>query len=212
MKKIILIILIFVTSLVSLVCYRGDLYDKVAGIPLDSVISPVSQDKKIYIFPDPTIRQGNLGGRSGANSLCNNLVYGLAPTHPFLNGLTVRAFISDSTYNISALVPSDYNVAPVYGVTSANVETLISNTWNDLWVGIGTILINDLSTATGASDNWWSGSTQYGFRSANYCNDWNDNSSYQGTIGDIGSTDANWIDTGTPFGCNNQQTLMCVAY
>ena len=220
MKKIVLIISIFFISLISLVCYRGDLYDNVAGIPLDSVISPVSQDKKIYIFADPTkhtgdLRNGQTDGRTGANSLCQSA----AASFSSLNGLTVYAFISDPIYyNIRDLVPSDYSTAPVYGIISVPyTETLISNTWNDLWnTSLDPRLLTNLQAATGVSGEWWSGSISDGLSDGDNCNNWNNGGGgYSGRTGLTGATDSSWIyyvSPLRPLTCSSLATLMCVAY
>ena len=222
MKKIVLITTIILMSLLSLVCYRDDLYNNTSSKTL-AMVSLLPLLLTIYIFTDPVnIYQGDLsgaGGRAGADALCQALY---TSTFSFLDmPITVKAFISvDSTDNIKDLAPGYPATAAVYGVKSVGTLTPIANTWDDLWITVVVSLLNNLDTATDTNGNsWWSGSDSNGLYDdsllSGNCSNWTTSSILQdGQVGDETQYNSTWLRRAVlnPRPCWFPRKLMCMAY
>jgi hypothetical protein len=216
MKRLVLTISIVIISLLSLVCYRFDLYNEISSkkSTLISLLQPqVLLPQKIYIFTNTglPIQTGNIGGRVGADLNCNNLYS--TTFSSFLNVSVVRAFISVSNIDqIKDLVPTSIMTDPVYGVKSNATITPIANAWTDLWSTATIPLLNSVGTATDAGAGWWSGSDTLGqFDTVNNCTNWSSSIVGNGTYGDPTVTGATWIQFGT-LPCSSALKLLCVAY
>jgi hypothetical protein len=217
MKKIFLLTIIVLISLLSLVCYRDDLYDNTSSKTF-ATLSLIQPFRAIYIFTDPaTTYNGNLGGRPGADATCQALYTG---TFSFLEKpTTVKAFISvDFGDNIKDLAPGFPTTAAVYGAKAIGTITPIANSWDDLWITATVPLLNNLSTATDANVSWWSGSDPDGlydttFTTTNNCSNWTDGAAGDGQTGSRLQIDSRWIrSTTNPRPCSTPRKLLCVAY
>jgi len=154
---------------------------------------------------------GNLGGLSGANSLCQTQA-----TAAKLTG-TYKAFLSTSTQDVVSLIPSAQASLPVY---NSKAEQLYSS-WTSVfggsgWPGSVTIYSFDgkaVDEGTGASPAWndadcWHGSTSAGLVSTgNTCTDWTATTG-SGAGGEI---DMNQMMTpGETNLCTLYQAVICV--
>jgi hypothetical protein len=168
---------------------------------------------KIYIY-NGGLHDPYLADRSTADSICQTAASGFT----VLSGKSVKkAFISFSSDDMRDLVASQYKGLPVYGVTTDGTETLLKDTWNNLWAATG---INDtLQNATGITDGWWSGSTNDGVFSGpdSSCRQWTCNANpctfpASGTAGKYGdNTGTEWLNQGS-YACNSTVHVLCVAY
>lgn len=206
-------------SLLSLVCYRDDLYDNTSSKTL-AMVSLFQPLRTIYIFTDPvTTYTGNLGGRAGADALCQTLYTNF---FSFLDTpVTVKAFISVMPGdNIKDLAPGYPATAAVYGAKFDQTITPIADTWDDLWITALVPLLNNIQTATDATTQWWSGSDSNGsfdnsLSTWNNCSNWTSNSFLQdGQVGSLIQTNTTWIRRAifNPQPCSTSRQLMCVAY
>jgi hypothetical protein len=226
MKKIFLLTTIVLISLLSLVCYRDDLYDNTSSKTLIT-LSLFQPPRTIYIFTDPVINYpgdfGGPGGRAWADALCQALYTSTFSFLSFLNTpSTVKAFLSVTTLdNIKDLAPGYPTTAAVYGVKSDQTITPIANTWDDLWNTASVPLLNDLQTATNANQSWWSGSDSNGLYDNSLtpiwdnCSNWTSSSPIQdGQVGDQTKTNPEWIERvlNNPRPCSTTRQLMCVAF
>ena len=220
MKKILLITTILFISLLSLVCYRDDLYNDSSSKTLTAFSMYQPPIPTIYIFTDPaTTYQGSLGGRDGADATCLTLYEN---TFSFLDIPSgVKAFLSvmpgDNIKDLMPSYPFYLATAPVYGVKSDQTITPIANAWNDLWNTASVPLLSNLSTATDATTSWWSGSDPNGlfdttFTSTNNCSNWTDGAVGNGQTGSRTQVDSRWIrSTTNPRLCSSFRQLMCMA-
>jgi hypothetical protein len=178
-------------------------------------LQPTTPDK-IYIYSAGT-HDGFLANRSTADSLCQTAASGITA----VSGKTVKkAFISFSgSDQIKDLVASLYQTLPVYGIKTNGTETLLKDSWNNLWTALG---INaSLSSATDITDVWWSGSDTNGTSMAGSgtCLEWTCNAGSCSTpaAGYLGShsinTGSTWLNNSANIGCNtNTVYVLCVAY
>jgi hypothetical protein len=151
-----------------------------------------------------TLRNGNLGGRSGADALCSASPFrpaGLVLTHAFLS-----TSASDQISGFTALygVPSSLPVQSSSGVILAsNFATLLG----------GTIPRNLQDAGVYASSaSWWSGSDASGNVVANTCTGFT--SSLVSALGQFGlpaEVDDSWISAGA-FSCNIRNMVVCIAF
>lgn len=179
---------------------------KTGSPEISSAFGQVSEPpQRIYIFYAGDYN-GNLGGRSGADSLCltakNNNFSFLPDTVT-----TVKAFLSvDIGDEIINLVGESY---PVYGVKTDQSITKISDTWEDLWDGNIDV---DLQTALGIDSLWWSGSNQYGAAVIETCNAWTSEASTDyAETGHWNRPNIMWIYYNNEL-CNDSRPLLGVAY
>ena len=151
---------------------------------------------KIYMFPTTTLYDGNLKGglsdaRTGADAIA------LANRPAGLAGKTVHAFISISSTDSIASMPTNFdfpNNIPIYNVDGT---LKIADNWADLMDGyINTSLGSAFSMPD--SDYWWSGSNDNGlYDSVNNCNSWTSNlASVNGEVGLKNTIGPTWINNG----------------
>lgn len=209
--------MIFGAILFFVTCERNDLYDNhkdyalsVVNLGLDSGGAAAPTAIYIYRYTGGTV-QGSLGGRAGADALCQSIA-------PPASTTVVHAFLSVSTADqVRDLVPLAYQVLPVYDGTGTN---LISTTWALMWDGS---IDQSLSNAgvLGGGAEWWNGSFLNGtYNSASSCDgglgSWTTNSNaFTGQAGNSNAPtplpDANWI-IWSQYTCNTITNLLCVAY
>ena len=150
-------------------------------------------------------RDGNLGGRAGADTLCQgsaNRPAGYA---------NARAFISVAANDAIADMPGNYGV-PTVGAIAGPTGTLIANSWADLLDGSISASLNAAGISSGAT-RWWSGSNADGSLQLANCLNWTTNAGGQlGSAGNPGNTDNDWISDGS-WACSvATRDLICIAY
>lgn len=194
MKKIIIIVLLLASTFIIATCERSDMYNLATiGLPPKGVI---------YIF-NIGMSSGDLGSRNDANTTCYNMgiMY-----HSIIKASTVKAFRSYSGIDeIRFLVPTQYWLYPVFGISSTMKLTMISTSWAGLWDGA---LESNIDTAVGlvSPSPWWSGSNDDGSASVNNCGSWQDSNS--ATMGQVGST----LFSDSTVTCDTSQYVLCLAY
>ncbi|MDX1956923.1 MAG: fibronectin type III domain-containing protein [Leptospiraceae bacterium] len=164
---------------------------------------------KIVLFRYSSTTAGNVGGRTGADSLCSTSRSGVTiqPTNITCKG--VRAFLSFTGDNIVDM-PTAYGIDPTNPIVSAS-NIAISNNWNALATS-GTIS-NSMNAAGVSTITYWTFTTSTGVVSANSCNNGtsSDGFSYQGSYGNQISITNTWI-TNTAISCGFTYTILCVCY
>lgn len=148
---------------------------------------------------------GDMGGLSGANAICN-----ASSNKP--EGTTGVAFLSTSSQALLLLpgVPLDL---PVQGPNGLPLAT----DWFDLFGFEQTILntLGDAEVLPFASNEFYSGTAPDGFPEPGYtCDDWNssDSRSFFATVGIGDETSDFWISHTDPPGCNAILYLLCAAW
>lgn len=154
---------------------------------------------------------GNLGGRSGADTKCSsNKPVGVTQAN-------VRAFVSLSTADEIRDMPSNYGVATNQEIHSQTGSRIATN-WTALMSG--TIEMTLLAAGVPFSGNWWAfGNNVGGAGFTEYMGDnfacvggTSSSSSWEGTQGNSGYTDTRWLYN-TPFlTCNQTAYLLCIAF
>ncbi len=148
------------------------------------------------------LKNGNLGGRSGADATCN------ASNASGVN-TAEHALIAVSTSDtITSLLPINRQDLPI--VASSKV---IASNWSDFTDG--TINLSLVSAGVIPGNNWWSGAesdTGGSIGATANCGGFTlSGSSDWGNIGDGSLTSTGWMKT-VQQQCNNTYYLVCVAY
>lgn len=164
---------------------------------------------KVILF-SLTAPNGNLGGRSGADSACSNAASS--------QGLrcTTKAFISMSGADQISDMPTHYGVPTDLPIQSSNT-TQIAATWSALLNATFSSLDSSLSGAgvIPSGQFWWSGSFSDGNNTEfSTCLEWSDGTSGQGGVrGDGDSTTGGWLYTNV-VSCDgiSAQYMLCICY
>ncbi len=150
------------------------------------------------------VQVAELGGRNGADSICQQV-----SNKPAGYG-AYRAFISVNANDEIRDMPTNYGVPTNVPITSPN-GTTIANNWADLLDGN----IQKSLSAAGvipAESTWWSGSSSDG-SVTNTCQEWMVvTSSAFGDYGCADATDASWINCETQSCDVENAHLLCIAY
>lgn len=205
MKPLLFILLLFSAAILFLHCDREDIYSILKDKTEIEIIP-----EKIYIFSSGASNNGNMGGRSGANAICQAAYTGTYSGD--FQATIVRALISvDAADHVKDLVPPLWGTLPVYGVHSGTkAETLLKSTWNELWSvpGINTTL----SAALNLGSFYWTGSNDDGTPAFQTCLAWtSDNVGEAGYTGNNTGTIGNWM-YGNNATCNTVNSVVCMAY
>jgi len=174
------------------------------GFDLDdnNADSEVSKSGTI-VYATTCLSNGNLGGRSGADSKC------LSCKPAGLQCNNIHALISSGiTTDEVRDMPANYGYGsnnPLYWYHSTNkVLTKFANNWADALDG--GIMVNS-NTGTGWNQFFWTGSDSSGRSASQNCNYWIA-SSGAGQLGHTSLTTASWINY-LPQTCSAQNALMC---
>jgi hypothetical protein len=169
----------------------------------------------IYIYNGGT-HNGNFLNRTTADALCQTAASGFTA----LSGKRFKkAFISFSGFDqIKDLVPAQYAALSVYGLKSDGTETLLKDTWNNLWTSSG--IGDTLQNTVGIVDGWWSGSAADGSFSgiSSSCREWTCNTNpcdpaASGIAGRFNNNSAAMWLTGVGYACDATLIhFLCVAY
>jgi hypothetical protein len=166
---------------------------------------------KTVIYVDQTMRNGNFGGRSGADAIC------AASANKPATATLVHAFISVNAtdeirdMHVSGGDATHYNTnSPIYWYKAATqlANSLVANNWADM-------LDNSISTAqntgTGLGYTVWTGSSSAGALAAS-CSGWTSTTSVNGEYATYGVTNSTWLDaTAGNCAATNVGGLRCIA-
>jgi hypothetical protein len=149
------------------------------------------------VFVSSTSQTGNLGGLSGADTICQSLGSSLTPAGTFV------AWLSDDTHDAKDRVTSS---GPWYRLDGIKV----ANSKADLIDGTVFTSINyDNTGSYSPMTDAWTGTNSGGTRSIYYCSNWGSPSSgVYGTVGNISTASSSWSDV-THFSCNASYKLYC---
>jgi hypothetical protein len=170
------------------------------GVPATQFV----RSRVVLYRESDTVRNGNLGGRSGADALCSASV--LRPA-----GLVrVRAFLSMSPTDQISAFPAMYKVPTGLPVESAsgailasNFTTLLGGVLQQTLVQAG--VFNDL-------DQWWSGTDVSGNFVGPACGGFTSSSNaVGGNVGLTISSLSSWINVG-PIICSLTKFFVCIAF
>lgn len=154
---------------------------------------------------------GNLGGRSGANTKC------VSAKPVGVTQANVKAFVSLATTDEIRNMPTNYGVAINQEIRSETGSRIAAN-WTALMSG--SIEMTLLAAGVPFNGNWWSfGNNVPGAGFTEYMGDnfacvggTSSSSFIEGAYGNSGFTDTRWLYN-TPFlFCNNTAYLLCIAF
>lgn len=169
-----------------------------SAVPLASPVSTTPQVAK-KVFITSTTYNGNLGGLSGADSICQNR----ASAANFTG--TWKAWLSDQTTFVTNRI--NHNTGPLTLIDG----TQVASDWNNLWRLSAPINMTELGTIN--SGTVWTNTDTTGYGKANSCSNWASSSSTFG-IGSIGlygwaaNTDSTWTESNSTT-CNELKSLYC---
>lgn len=158
----------------------------------------------LRIWNSETTADGALGGRAGADSICQ--ADGGRPADPSLN--QVRAFISISASDEIRDMPTLYSVPIGEAVYRDDGTTVVAADFAALLNTNSVALTNSVTSMLGATA--WTGSNADGSLGVNAC------SGYTSVIGDgvagfPSDSNSNYLAVGD-IGCNFTESLYCLAW
>jgi hypothetical protein len=167
---------------------------------------------KTVIYLDSTARNGNLGGRSGADATCAS-----SPSKPSnaISG-SVHAFISVNAADEIRDMPSTYGYNssnPIYWYNASTGQSIasVANNWADMLDGT---ISNSQQTGTGLLYYPWSGSLPDGSLKSFYnCNGWtNSTNTIQGQFTNYANTNSLWLESAaTTCDVPTNHVVRCIA-
>jgi hypothetical protein len=186
----------------------------VNAVKLGGVPAALFLRSRIVLFAEGDTRNGNLGGRAGADTLCQ-----ASKARP--GGLVqVRAFLTVSATDQLANYEANYRVPSSLPIESASGTVLASN-FSRLLVGSINVNLAAAGVLPTVVDAWWSGSKPdgtvrrtFGGGAEATCAGWQDGSSANaGGTGAPHVSDDLWITFGFDnCDINNDARLLCIAF
>jgi len=154
-------------------------------------LARTADPKVTVIYLTTTTTTGNLGGRSGADTLCTTY----RPTNLPAACVNRHAFISVSSTDEIQDMPLLYGYnpeMPMYWWHNTNVAyNLMAANWSDALDGS---ILQGQDSGTGLSIFPWTGSTTAGAVDSSYrCNGWVSTSGYNGRYGDYSSATGTYL-------------------
>ncbi len=181
-----------------------------SGSECESAVCETVCISPIFVFVTPSTYNGNLGGRSGADSKCAAAApSGAANVHALLS---VNA--SSEIQDLWSLYGYDDTKALYWYNLSTSAVTLMANNKSDLLDGS---IQNTQLAGTGVDAYVWTGSNSDGSLYTNSCINWT--SSYwsgaqqreRGQYGYPGSVGSSWlISPGSGYGCSTALHVRCL--
>lgn len=158
---------------------------------------------ELYLFPSEEVHSANLGGRLGADEICQN-TYGSNFSHLVCaNG--VSAFLSVDTDDEIQDMPELYGIDTELTILNAdNGDAVVAGNWADLLDG---------EIQSSFDFDWWSGSLPDGsIGEFGNCSGWTSTDPDLAIGGDAGMTDTFWIEL-SDFTCDvSELNVMCLCY
>ncbi len=166
----------------------------------------------VYMFATTAYYRGGLGGRSGANGLCQSEY---AANYSHLGAANIYAFISVDSGDEIRDMPANYYVPTTSPIRSAN-NTIISSNWAGLLdAGVDNSMIG-AGVVTSFVHYYWTGSYWDGSLAGHNCSNWTQSSDgYYGEIGDPNTSTTQWLDyQGSPQNpCySSTRKVLCVCW
>ena len=171
-------------------------------------------DAEIVMYSVNSGSVGNLGGRSGADALCNS-----GKPDALSHLAQVHAFLSVSSSDTIKDMPENYNVHAGATIRGPNGNAIASH-WDDLLDGaiLTSLQSAGVENVTGFIDvvRWWSGSEPDGLLTTDHCIGWTQNAAGSGSeglgrYGRLDKIDSQWIEAYSSS-CNVTNNFLCVAY
>ncbi len=171
-----------------------------AGRPLPSIVAPPSSKK---VFVTSTFHDGNLGGVSGGDAICQTL----ANAVPSLTGRTFKAWLSDTSTDAIDHVTVTATNGPWYRLDDVKVAGSKAELAT---APLFTAIVVDENGAYTDNSNVWTGTDTAGIKTANRCVDWTSNAGnpVSGHFGTAGVADSRWTDWTDSY-CNFSNALYC---
>jgi hypothetical protein len=170
---------------------------------------PVAPQAPLILYEESAVgRNGNLGGRAGADTLCQASANGPA------GYINPRAFISVDANDEIRDMPGNYGVPTNVPIQSLTGNVIATN-WADL---LDNTIAMTLQAAGVTTTLWWSGSNGDGSLNADSCVGWTSAAPSEGGItGGAGATDLEWIQEGPQAAsCGGSTittiTVLCLAF
>ena len=194
-----------------------------SGVFDNSTIPKPANHITIFTRKTSTTQNGNMGGRTGVDNICKNII-DTELINMFNNSCTnIRAFISVSSTDEIRDFPTIYSVPTNVKVRSENGR-LIANNWSGLLAsssgGDPTGILGTLYGLTGfhggeesVTKYYWTGSNSDGSEAAN-CNGWTTGSNTSsGKVGEIGFiNDRVYQRTNVACDAALPQPLFCICF
>jgi hypothetical protein len=151
------------------------------------------------IFATSTLRTGNLGGRAGADTFCQERADAAGLTGVW------RALISTPAQAAAAALALTGPLENMAGETMA-----VDNA--DLWDGSLAAAVGYDEFGASATGRAWTGTAADGSATADLCDDWSTQvGGFKGTLGTATSVDATWIEGAQTGACSQSYRLYCVS-
>jgi hypothetical protein len=188
-------------------CYPGSTYFTYSPDGLDQDCNGSVDDvaPRYYLYVSDTKYSGNLGGRSGADSICNS-----SSNKPSNCTTAAWAFISVNTADEIQDMPSTKGIntsLPWYFRKDSSTEYLVQSNWSNLLSG--NILISAAAAGV-ANDYYWTGSGYDGSYSSWACAYWTSSNgdTKTGIVGNPSSKSGTWLDD-SQFPCDDVYPVLC---
>lgn len=163
----------------------------------------------VYLFSTGERHNGNLGGRSGADGLCQSCY---TNTYSSLNCANVRAFISVNGDDEIRDIPTKYGL-PAGLVVQGPKGKQIAFNWEQLLDG--SIEKSMEEAEVESAWNYWTGSNSNGSTTSLTCSGWTNGSGFP-NWGDSGSHDqigSQWLFGGGFITCDQEaHVILCVCW
>ena len=159
---------------------------------------------EIYIYATTTFHQGNLGGREGADTVCqteqNSTAQSLCAER--------RAFLSTSSEDTLYRLQSTVGF-PLSTPIKSFSNQLIASTWDGLFIEDLQNTLQQAGILRANNQSWWSGSDLLG-NEASHCNGWTSSESTAlGAAGTGSSNQGEWLQKGIEA-CDLEYPLLCL--
>jgi len=161
----------------------------------------------LILFSTEKTYDGNLGGRQGADKICQS------ETPSTLRCSNIHAFISVKSGDTIKEMPKVYRYkvdkAIYWYNRSSNNFLLAANNWQDLLDGS---IISSPNEGTGARVNYWVGANPDGSLNSKNCRNWtSDGPTLSGAEGRGVVKDSRWLGKGS-LSCEGKDNLLCICH
>lgn len=193
MKKLLLCLLLVIYS-----CGEKGLKD----LPPSDGIN--GQDHRIFVTS--STHNGNLGGFTGADSICNDRAREAGLTRNY------KAILSSSITNAEVKISVS---GALYKVDSSGNATKVLASALSFWSTDSLDFLSAINLDESGSNvgtvTPWTGTSSSGGGSLNYCSDWRSSSSAQkGDIGDTSQIDSQWVENNFDT-CDSSNPIYCIS-
>ncbi len=163
---------------------------------------------KIVLFSYSSTTKGNVGGRTGADSLCSASRSSVVIQPNNITCTGIRAFLSFTGDDLVSM-PTNYGIDSTNPVVSPNNTSIASN-WNSLFTAN---LSNKLIDAGVTTATFWTFTAVGGVATTNHCSNGTDNTGgFSGRYGDATlSVTPTWFNSNLNS-CNALLPILCVCY